>query len=496
MVGALQTALALTIASPICAATSGIQKTSLVVAIPLEPPVLDPTTASPVAVGMITWSNIYEGLVTIDREGNIQPQLATDWTISSDHLTYTFHLRKNVFFHDGTVFDASVAKFSLERASSPSSRNPQKRFYSRIERIEAQDPWTLVLHLKRRNGSLLYWLAWPASVIVAPNSAESNGQEPIGTGPFRFKNWEKGASIELVANETYWAKDKIALKHVTFRFLGNLDLLAKALKAQEIDAVPEFNRPDLVADLQKVSTLKTVIGVTEMKVIAAMNNARKPFNDLRVRQALMMAVDRSAMIEGAWDGLGKKIGSHYTQNDPGYRDLTGVYHYNPAKARALLAEAGYPKGFTFVMKTPQMSYAVRSTDILQAAFAEIGVTMIVKTTSFPQPWTHEVFERADYDMTIIAHAEPMDINMFAQPNSYFNYKNPTFNDVIESIETSTSEDERKRLYGDAQTILALDLPALFLFSLPKIGIWNANLRGMWENEPIPSIVLSEVHWAE
>jgi peptide/nickel transport system substrate-binding protein len=494
LVGTLQTALALITASKAQAITSSAHKTSIVVAIPIEPPSLDPTMSSPVAVGMVTWSNIFEGLVTIDEHGKIQPKLASDWVISDNGLTYTFSLRKNVTFHDGAVFDSSVAKFALESARAPQSKNPQKRFFAQIDRIETPDPFTLVLYLKQRNRSLLYWLGWPASVIVAPNSADTNANHPIGTGPFRFEHWEKGKSIQLTKYDGYWDKSITDLQSVTIRFEGNMRVLAQALKTQEVDAVPEFNRPDLIAELQNDPTLKTVIGVTEMKVVAAMNNARKPFNDLRVRQALMMAVDRNAMIGGAWDGLGTAIGSHYTPNDRAYQNLTGIYPYDPIKAKALLKEAGYPKGFSFTMRVPQMAYATRSIEILHAAFAEIGVTMIIQPTTFPQPWTRDVFERADYDMTIIAHAEPMDIDIYARPNAYFNYRNPAFNALIERIEQATSDDEQNQLYAEAQTMLAKDVPALFLFTLPKIGIWNNKLSGMWENEPISSIVLSRVRW--
>lgn len=489
----LQSLLSVSIATR---AKANAQKTSLILAMSIEPPNLDPTAAAPVSIGMVTWNNIFEGLVTIDPHGRIQPQLATEWTISPDDLVYTFKLRKNVVFHNGTPFEASVAKFSIDRARDPESGNPQNRFFTQIDQVEAPDPFTLTIRLKRRNSSLLYWLGWPASVIVAPDSAETNATTPIGTGPFRFASWSRGRSITLDVNEDYRNRSEIALRTVTFMFMNDVDALAGALKAKEIDAVPEFISPDRIAELQQDPTLKAVIGISEMKVVAGMNNSRRPFNDIRVRQALMMAVDRSAIITGAWGGLGTEIGSHYTPNDRAYRNLTKVYPYNPMRAKALLAEAGYPKGFSFTMKVPQMLYAVRCSDILQAAFAEIGVTMHIKSTFFPEAWTREVFDQADYDMTIIAHAEPMDIGIFAQANSYFRYDNPEFRKLIQDIEQSADEREQDNLYVEAQATLARDVPALFLFALPKIGVWNAKLKGMWENEPISSNVLSQVYWQD
>ncbi|TWD58173.1 peptide/nickel transport system substrate-binding protein [Agrobacterium vitis] len=475
-------------------AQTSLRRTSLNIAMSLEPPALDPTASAPVSVGKVTWSNIFEGLVTIDRYGKIQPQLATEWTISPDGLIYTFQLRKGVVFHNGTPLTASVAKFSLDRARAPDSENPQKHFFAQIDWVEARGPLTLIIHMKRRNSSLLYWLGWPASVIIAPDSAQTNAVRPIGTGPFRFSNWSKGKTIDLVVNEQYWNRSEIALKAVTFHFIDDPDVLASGIKSGTIDAVPEFNSPDPVAQLQRDTSLKVAIGVTEMKVIAGLNNARKPFNDLRVRQALMMAVDRSAIIDGGWDGLGTEIGSHYTPNDRAYRDLTGIYPYDPVKSKGLLASAGYPNGFSFTAKIPQMPYAVQCAQILQASFAEVGVTMKIKTALFPEVWTREVFDNADYDMTIMAHAEPMDIGIFAQQKNYFNYHNPAFNAVLDAIERTTDAKEQDGLYGEAQTMLAKDLPALFLFALPKIGVWNAKLQGMWENEPMPSIALSHVRF--
>jgi peptide/nickel transport system substrate-binding protein len=208
----------------------------------------------------------------------------------------------------------------------------------------------------------------------------------------------------------------------------------------------------------------------------------------------MRAVDRNLLIKGVSNGYGTPIGSHYTPNDPGYIDLTGVLPYDPKKAKALLAEAGYPNGFTFSFKTPQMAYASRSAEVLQSMFAEIGVTMNIVPTEFPAKWISEVYKAGDYDMTIVAHAEPMDIGIYARDGYYFHYKNPAFNKVVSDAEHTTDDAARNKLYGEAQRILANDVPALYLYVLPKLGVWNAKLEGLWKNEPIPSNDLTEVHW--
>jgi len=472
-------------------------RTDIKLGMAIEPAGLDPTIAAPVAIGQVTWQNVFEGLVAIDESGKIVPQLAKSWEISPDGLTYTFKLQSGVTFHDGEVFDSAAAKFALDRARGTDSVNPQKRFFATVASIETPDPQTLVLHLSSPTGSLLYWLGWPSSVMVGPKSAADNKTTPIGTGPFKFSAWAKGDHVDLVKNPDYWNKDmQVALDKATFRFIGDPQAETAALKAGDIDAFPEFAAPELMSSFAGDTRLVTSVGNTELKVVAGMNNARKPFDDKRVRQALMMALDRKTIVDGAWSGLGTPIGSHYTPNDPGFIDLTGALPFDAEKAKALLAEAGYPNGFTFTIKAPQMAYAQRSAEVMQAMFADIGVTMTIEPTEFPAKWVQDVFTGRDYDMTIVAHAEPMDIDIYSRDPYYFNYKNADFDALMKKVQETADPAEQDRLYGEAQKILAEDVPALYLFVMPKLGVWDRKLKGLWENEPIPSNVLAGVHWEE
>lgn len=472
-------------------------RSDVIVGMSIEPTGLDPTIAAPVAIGQVTWQNIFQGLVRIDRDGKVQPQLAEAWTVSPDGLTYTFNLRSGVKFHNGEAFNSTTAKFALDRARGATSTNPQKQFFSVIDKVSAPDPATLVVSLKEPAGNLLYWLGWPASVMVEPKSVQNNKTEPVGTGPFKFQRWAKGDRVVLERNPDDWNKAQPArLQRVTFRFIGDPQAQAAALRAGDVDSFPEFGAPELYGAFQKDGRFTTTVGNTELKVVAGMNGARKPFDDKRVRQALMLATDRALLIEGAWSGFGQAIGSHYTPNDPGFIDLTAVHANDRAKARALLKEAGYPDGFAFSMKVPQMSYATRSAEVLQAMLAEIGVTMTIVPTEFPAKWVSEVLTGHDFEMTIIAHAEPMDIGIYARPDYYFAYRNPEFNAAIKQAEQTTDEEARLKLYGQAQTMLAEDVPALYLFVMPKLGIWDKKLKGLWANEPIPSNDLTEVFWED
>jgi peptide/nickel transport system substrate-binding protein len=471
-------------------------KTTLVLGLGIEPPGLDPTIAAPVAIREVTWVNLFEGLVRLDRKGEVQPLLAKSWEVAPDGLSYTFHLQQGVKFHDGKAFSSADVKFAFDRARAPTSTNAQKQIFAPIDAIETPDAATAVIKLKQPSGNFLYYLAWGDAVIVAPETADNNRTNPVGTGPFKFKTWAKGDRVELVRNPDYWQKDKVKLESVTFRFIPDPQAQVAALRAGDIDAFPNIGAPELFADLKKDARFTAVAGNTEGEIVAGMNNAKKPFDDPRVRRALMHAVDRKALIEGAYSGFGQPIGSHFSPNHPAYVDTTAVVPYDTAKAKALLKEAGLASGLSFTIKAPQMAYASRSAELLSAMFAEVGVQAKIVPTEFPAKWIEEVFRAKDYDMTIVAHTEPLDIDIYARDTYYFNYKSQPFRDLIAEIAKTTDEKARAAKYAEAEKMLAQDVPALFLFQLPKLGVWSAKLKGMWENSPIPSNDVTEVYWTE
>ena len=189
-------------------------------------------------------------------------------------------------------------------------------------------------------------------MIVAPETAENNKASPVGTGPFKFKSWTRGDRVELVRNPDYWQKDKVKLDSVTFRFINDPQAQVAALRAGDLDAFPNLGAPELFSEMKKDARFTAVAGNTEGETVAGMNNTKKPFDDVRVRRALMHAVDRKALVEGAYSGYGQPIGSHFSPNHPAFVDMTGVVPYDPAKAKALLKEAGYGNGLSITIKTP------------------------------------------------------------------------------------------------------------------------------------------------
>lgn len=489
-------ALALVCAFSFAPVSQAQAKDTLILGLPIEPTGLDPTISAPVAIREVTWGNIYEGLVTIDKDGKVQPLLATEWDVSDDGLTYTFKLRPDVTFHNGTAFDSSIVKFSLDRARAEDSTNAQKQFFEPIDSIETPDPLTAVIKLKQPTGLFVYHLGWGDAVMVDPATVETNKTQPVGTGPFRFDSWQRGNRIELVRNENYWDSGVPKLSAVTFRFIGDAQAQAAALRAGDIDGFPNFTAPELFSEFENDSRFETIVGATPRKLVAGLNNSETPLNDVRVRQAMMSAIDRKTVIEGAYSGYGAAIGSHFAPTDPGYIDLTDVMPYDPEKAKSLLEEAGYGDGFAVSMKCPQMTYTTRACEVMQAMLAEVGITLNIEASEFPAKWIDEVFIKHDYDVTIVDHAEPMDIDIYSRPDYYFLYKNPAFNALIEKAAVNPHEAERSEIYGEAQKILANDVPALYLFGLPRLNIWDAKLEGLWQNEPISQVYVRDAYWVE
>jgi peptide/nickel transport system substrate-binding protein len=468
------------------------QKDSVVIGQTLEPPTLDPTTGPAQAIREVTYLNIYEGLLRIDRDGKLQPLLAESWTVSPDNLTYTFKLRRGVHFHDGTEFDAADVKFTFERAMAPDSTNAQKWIFAPIAGIEAPDPATVAITLKQPSGNFLYGLAWGDAVVFGPESVANDKTKPIGTGPYRFQRWNRGDRVELIRNDAYWGKVP-AISRATFRFIPDAQAQVSAIRSGDVDALSNLAAPEAAEQLKADPKLKVVVGNTEGETILAINNGKPPFNDVRVRRALAHAIDRKAVIEGAMSGYGTPIGSHFSPNHPAYIDLTGMYPYDPAKARALLREAGFPNGFEATLRLPPPPYARRSGEIVAAMLAQVGVRVTIEPIEFAQ-WLEQVFRNKNYDLTIIAHTEPLDIGIYARDDYYFLYKSPAFRELMAKIDATVDEAERYKLYGDAQRMLAEDCVNVFLFQLPKVGAWNVDLNGMWENWPLPANPLAELSW--
>jgi peptide/nickel transport system substrate-binding protein len=422
------------------------------------------------------------------------PALAESWDISEDGLTYTFHLHEGVTFHDGTTFDAEDVKFSFDRARAEDSVNAQKALFADIESVEVVDPQTVVLHLSKPNGNMLFNLAWGDAVIVAPESAANNATNPIGTGPFTFVDWAQGDRVEIARNDNYWG-EPVALEAATFRFIADPTAAFAALQAGDVDAFPNFPAPETVVQFEGDPRFSVVIGSTEGETILAMNNAKPPLDDVRVREAIAHAIDRQAVIDGAMFGFGTPIGTHFAPHHPDYVDLTEQSAYDPERSRELLAEAGH-ENLTLSLKLPPVEgYARRGGEIISQQLAAVGITTETTNLEWAQ-WLEQVFAGRDFDLTIVSHTEPLDIGIYARDDYYFQYLDEGFRQIMTDLGNETDPAARSELFKQAQQKIADDYVNAFLFQLPKIGVWNADLQGMWENAPTQATDLTGVSWAE
>lgn len=467
-------------------------KDTLTLGMVLEPPGLDPTAGAAAAIREIVYANLFEGLTRIDGAGHVQPGLAASWTISPDGKTYRFALRPNATFHDGTKFDCAIVKFSLDRARAPASTNAQKEIFEPIAAIDCPEPQTAVITLARPDADFLYGLGWGDAVMVAPASAAQNQTNPIGTGPFRFVRWVKGDRVELARYPGYWGEAP-KLSAVTFKFIADPAAAASALLAGDVDAFGNFPTPEILPQLRADSRFSVVAGATEGKTILALNDARKPFDDVRVRRALAYAIDRKALVEATLSGSARIIGSHYTPNDPAFIDLAGTYPYDPARAKALLAEAGIAPGTHFTLALPPPPYARRGGEVIAAMLAEVGLNVELVPMEWAT-WLDQVFKRSDFDMTIIAHTEPRDLAIYARDHYYFNYNDADFRALYQHYRETTDPAAGNDLLRQMQRKLADDEPNVFLYVLPKFGVWNAHLHGFWTNSPIPANDVTGVYW--
>lgn len=469
------------------------QSTEVRIGVALEPPALDPTAGAAEAIDVVVYQNIFEGLVRIDQTGAVQPGLAESWTISDDGLTYRFSLVDGATFHDGSSFDAEDVKFTFDRLLAEDSVNAQKALYAPISTVSVIDPQTVEFTLSRPDGLFLFNLGRGDAVIVAPESAENNANEPIGTGPFAFVQWDRGSRVILEQYGPYWG-EKPALTKATYVFVSDTATMTNALLAGDIDGTNNF-APEALAVFEGNPQFKVLVGSTEGETILATNNAKAPFDKLEVRKAMAHALNRQDIIDGATYGYGVPIGTHFAPHHPDYLDLTSTYPYDPDAAKTLLAEAGFPDGFSATLKLPPLNYAQLSGQIIASEFAKIGIKLELINMEWA-PWLEDVFANKDFDLTIISHVEPFDIGIYANPDYYFGYNNPEVQALNETLNATTDEAQRKVLAQQIQTIIAEDAVNGYLFELPQTGVWNAKLEGMWQNAPIEGVVLRDIHWTE
>jgi len=470
------------------------QEDELRLAITVEPNTLDPATGVTASVQKITYQNIFEGLTQIDSSNRVQPGLAKSWKINETGLVYTFTLRKNIFFHDRSELTATIVKSSLERIIALNSNNTIKDKFASIDEISVISRHVVRIKLIWADGYLLYNLGLAGAVIQHPKSWNSNETIPIGTGPYRFVEWKKGEYIKLVANHHYWG-DLARIKDINISLGQTRDELVDDLMLGKLDGYSSMTEVDFLDPLfatRQDYVLTT--GNSSGKIILAMNHDNEMLSWLNVRLAINKAIDKKAIA--ATDNFisGAEIGSHYSPNDIAYLDLTKVYSVNISDAKFLLSRADVPKK-TLRLLSPPPAYAEHISQHVKTMLKAIGLTVNIEEVTWEE-WLTRVYEEQDYDLTVIAHTESNDLDIYARDDYYFNYKDEQYKQIMRQLNFVSDESKRYELLKEAQQKLSDDAVHAFLFMLPKLGVWHKDLRGYWLNEPIPAMIFSEMYWQE
>jgi len=513
---------------------------TLIFAISVDVDQLDPGDTS---VDQVV-GNIFEGLVKFKAGStSIEPSLATSWEISADGKEITFHLRKGVKFHDGTDFNADAVVFSFARQYDLNHLYHQYGKWSMwgyifydVDRMEKIDDDTVKLVLKRPNVSILNSLAIYQVSIVSPTNAEKYQEDafkhPCGTGPFKFVEWVKSDHVTLEANEDYW-RERAKLDQLIFKVIPDASARLMALEVGEVQGMEfpnpaDFDRIKHNKDLVLMTQPGTNVGFLAMNtgygyIDENKNNIRdidseplvktpgyfEPLTKKKVRQAINMAIDKQAIVDNIYMGTAVEAKNGMPPFMLGYNDDIVDYPYDPAKAKQLLAEAGYPDGFEvtlYVMPVsrPYMSDPFKTSEAIQSYLAAVGI----KVKFYQVDWAHYIQETKDgkHQMCLLGWAgdsgDPDNfMNVYSTNSASIGMaQNRAFyiNDVVQELLSpalATYDDEKRApYYKKIQEMVHEDAGWVYLFHLTQNVVFRNNIKGFILN-PISMVFFYPV-WVE
>lgn len=460
---------------------------TLTVAVPTDPDGLDPHRTAAAATDEIA-VNIYEGLVGADPKGNVVPALAREWKISPDGTEYTFFLKDKVYFHNGRELTADDVKFSLERIMAPETAHPRAADFGAIKEIQVIDQKTVKIILSRYDAAFLSTLAAVNAAIVPREAVAELKEKPVGTGPFKFVEWLPQQQVKLVRFDKYHENGLPYLDEVVFKIIPEPATALMNLKTGAIDVIPRLEG-EHAAEVEKGAETKIFSGPQNLVQLMAINNARKPFDDRRVRQAIVFAIDKKALLDGAAWGYGTLVGSHMSPQSPYYVDLNAAYDYDPEKAKALLAEAGYPNGFETTITLPEpYQFHRRTGEIIADQLSKVGIKANLKVVEWGK-WLDEVYKQRQFDLTVIGHVGKLDphgvLGRYAsdRKDNYMNFKSEEVDRLLKEGLAAVDPEQRKKIYGQVQRILAQEVASFYIMDPHQIVALRKNVQG-WEIFPV------------
>ncbi|HYY16672.1 MAG TPA: ABC transporter substrate-binding protein [Gammaproteobacteria bacterium] len=437
------------------------------------------------------WNNTHNTLVTLDPDFNIVPDLAEKWDIQEDGRVYVFHLRKGVKFHDGTDFNAEAVKFNFDRILDPATKSWVRVFYDQIDKVEVVDDYTLRLLNKEASGVLLQALAgyFQGVPVGSPTAIKNYGDDwlrhPVGTGPFIFKEWAPGERVVLERNPNYFKKGLPYLDRLEFAIMRDPLAAITALRTAAVDLVARVTVRN-VPLIENVPGLVLRTGPDRAPVIALVNMRHKPFDDLRVRRAVAgYGIDRAEIARVVYMGKTKPLVSIIPEGVQDYLDLNELYPYDPAKAKALLKEAGYdeknPLRYTIITNNDDPAFADIAA-MIKEQLAKVGVEIRIQIMD-KSTWLDRVIRRYEFEQTIEDFAGLLDINQRSvsffpgAPSDYVGLTDQRPAELIRQWRRTLDPDGRRRISHEIQRILAENLYWINLCGSPYFQAHRDYVQG-------------------
>lgn len=446
---------------------------TLHVGLVLEPTNLDIRHTSGAALEQILIDNIYEGLVSRTQENEIEGRLASDYTVSDDGLTYTFTLNEGIQFHDGTALTSADVVSSYETVRTDATVQGNAEF-AKVSSITAPDATTVEIVLTEPDQNFLFTLTGPAGLVFKTGDTTDLKSAENGTGPFTLTRWNKGSTITFARNDDYWG-EKAGVAQVEFQYIPDFTAGVNAALAGDVDVLTAVD-PNLAPQLEDSGEFALTKGRTTDKATLAFNNQKAPLDDVRVREALRLAIDHDALVEAV--GAGTTLHGPIPELDPGYEDLSDVISYDPEKAKSLLAEAGQ-EDLELTLTIPAF-YGTTVPKVLISDFKKVGVSLEVNSVEFPT-WLEDVYTNHDYDLSFVLHVEPRDFGNFADPDYYFGYDNTEVQRLYAEALAEVDPDKSAELLAQAARIVSEDHAADWLYNGETITAVSPIVAGFPED---------------
>ncbi|MGV0848610.1 ABC transporter substrate-binding protein [Mycolicibacterium phlei] len=452
---------------------------TLVAAIAGEPDQLDPHKTS-AYFSFEVLENVFDTLVEPDADLEMRPALAESWEVSPDQLTWTFHLRPGVTFHDGSPFTADDVVFSYRRIIDEQLTNADK--FAAVSEVRAVDPLTVELRVRQPTPNLLTNIGgFKGMAIVSRDNVESGriATHPVGTGPFAFASQKSGDSITLTANPDYWGGAP-SIPGVTFRFISEASTALSALQAGEIDwtdSVPTQR----VAQLSEDESVHLAVTASNDYWYLALNEAHPPWDDGRARQAVAYGIDRDAIVQATSYGTAVANQLAIPKGNPWYAPYDR-YRYDPDTARRLLDEAGVGDVDLDMLVTSEYPETVTAAQVIADNLAPLGITVQIRTVDFAT-WLDEQ-NSGNFDMLMMGWLGNIDPDDFYYAQHHTNgssnaqkFSNPEVDRLLDDGRVQTDRPARYEDYRRAATIIADEVSYLYLYNPSVIQAWTPSLSG-------------------